>query len=77
MPSYIFHQGDRAVYVGVYSGGVDYTENGSAYYVAVGASAYIPNIIKSMEKQLLFAVNALSGRSMPFVWLLEPRRHLI
>ena len=45
-PSYIFHQGDRAVNVGGYSGGVNCSPNASSYYVAAGTSAYLPNCVK-------------------------------
>ncbi len=44
--SYIFHQGDRDVYVGVFSDGVNYSANGGYYYIAMGTSAYLPNFVK-------------------------------
>ncbi|MCI9602748.1 MAG: hypothetical protein HFH19_00700 [Ruminococcus sp.] len=48
--SYILHEGDRAVYAGVYSGGVNYSANGSSYYVAVGTSSYLPNYVRENGK---------------------------
>jgi len=49
-PSYIFHKGERAVYVEVYSGGVNCSANGSSYYVAAGTSAYLPNCVKAVGR---------------------------
>lgn len=56
--SYIFHQGDRAVYVGVYSEGINYSANGSYYYVGVGMAAYLPNYVKE------------NGRNDCYLWLI-------
>lgn len=44
--AYIYHQGSRAVNVRVCSDGVNYSANGSYYYVEAGKAVYLPNYVK-------------------------------
>ena len=52
--SYIYHQGDRAVNVGVYSGGINYSANGGSYYVAAGSAVYLPNYVKERGRSTCY-----------------------
>ena len=44
--AYIYHEGVDSAKVSVYSGGVNYSENGLFYPLAAGRSAYLQNYVK-------------------------------
>ena len=61
--SYIYHKGERGANVSVYSGGVNYSENGLFYPVAAGRSAYLQNYVKeSGRNDCYLHIETLSGK---------------
>ncbi|MGN8739635.1 DUF2712 domain-containing protein [Bilifractor sp. HCP3S3_D3] len=49
--AYIYHYGPVGVNVQVRSQGINYTANGSSYYVAPGTSRYLPNYVYESGKR--------------------------
>lgn len=48
--AYIYHQGSRPANVRVCSDGVNYSANGSFYYVDTGKAVYLPNYVKENRR---------------------------
>lgn len=48
--AYIHHQGERSADVQVCSMGINYSANGSSYYIEPGKAAYLPNYVKENGK---------------------------
>lgn len=61
--AYIYHEGVDSAKVSVYSGGVNYSENGLFYPVAAGRSAYLQNYVKeSGRNDCYLHIETLSGK---------------